>query len=69
MSPITLVGKLIYRDTCDMKFAWDRILSGDIAKRWSNWLKRLPACVTVPRTLTPHREPIKKIDPARVFRC
>ncbi len=60
-APITLQGKLIYRDICDTKIAWDAELEGDLRKRWRSWERTIPLTVTTPRPIAPHQEPIKEI--------
>ena len=58
-APLTLVGKLIYRDACQQKKAWDAELSKELVKRWEKWEMSLPK--EVPRTLVLAREPIEAI--------
>jgi hypothetical protein len=60
-SPITLQGKIIYRDICDAKLPWDFELNGTLRNRWSLWEQALLAVVTVPRPIAPYREPITDI--------
>ena len=60
-SPITLQGKLIYREICDVKLPWDATLEGSLRRRWSSWEESIPSCMTVPRPIAPHRERIKEI--------
>lgn len=42
-SPITLGGKVLYRDACDEKRAWDAKLSNELAKQWKRWENNLPS--------------------------
>ena len=60
-APLTLVGKLIYRDACQQKKAWDAELSKELVKRWEKWEMSLPKEVEVPRALVLAREPIEAI--------
>ena len=60
-SPTTLTGKLIFRDICDSKLAWDAKLPEHLRKRWDKWWSEVPDHVTVERPLTPHRQPIQEI--------
>jgi hypothetical protein len=52
-SPITLQGKIVYRDICDAKLPWDFELNGT--------LKPVVLVGTVPRPIAPYREPITDI--------
>lgn len=52
VAPLTLKGKLIYRDACNAKLAWDAPLSSQLASRWSCIERELPKRVTTPRALT-----------------
>ena len=60
-APLTLEGKLLYRDACQQKKAWDAELPQDLVKRWKKWEMNLPEKVEVPRSLVPAREPIQAI--------
>lgn len=58
ISPVTLSGKLVYRDICEAKFGWDTQIPGELASKWGRWERLLPEAVTVPRALVPHQEDI-----------
>lgn len=62
VSPMTLGGKLLYRNACQLKIAWDKQLPGDLMKSWSKWESQLPEGITAPRTIAKHREPITNIN-------
>ena len=62
VSPVTLKGKTIYRETCKAKTAWDAPLPEPQAAEYSRWVRELPNCVAVPRALTTQREAIKEIE-------
>ncbi|KAL9976252.1 hypothetical protein ACROYT_G013529 [Oculina patagonica] len=57
-SPVTLIGKQLYRDICDSKIPWDTQLPGPLLKRWKEWNATLTANFTVPRALSPYHQPI-----------
>lgn len=61
-SPTTLCGKLLYREACELKIAWDRPLPENLTKKLSRWKEELPPAVSAPRTITVHRETITYID-------
>ena len=62
VSPLTLKGKLIYREVCNNKLAWDAPLTSDLAIHWSKYVNELPREVTIPRSLVPQREGIREIE-------
>ena len=61
VSPVMLEGKLIYREICNQKLAWDAPLPDVYANRWKNWEHKLPNSVTLPHSLATYQEPIKEI--------
>ena len=62
VSPVTLEGKLLYRDACEAKVSWDAQLPIKLTQDWSRWEQRLPQICTVPRSLATHREEIQSIQ-------
>ena len=62
VSPVSLVGKIIYREACDLKISWDKQLPVELLGKWTTWEQNLPAQVEVPRSLVKHQEEIKAID-------
>ena len=57
-SPVTLLGKQLYRDICDCNIPWDTQLPGSLLKRWKERNSSLTENFTVPRALAPHQQPI-----------
>ena len=53
-SPVTLSGKMLYRDACDTKIAWDRPLPSDLQAKWKKWEQGLPEHVNAPRNVVKH---------------
>lgn len=49
--PVTLGGKLLYRNTCNFKVGWDEQLPPNLAKRWASWKSSLPESIAMPRSL------------------
>jgi hypothetical protein len=60
--PVTLVGKCIFRDCCEAKLSWDKLISGELLRRWITFVKNLPHAVAVPRALTTFRESIDFVE-------
>ena len=61
VTPLLLQGKLIYRDACLEKCAWDAELPKELVKRWDKWQNNLPQTVCVPRALVNKDEPVERI--------
>ena len=61
-SPQTLQGKLIYREICEKKVAWDGFLPNELMKKLTRWERLLPDKVTTPRTLAKHQQEIQLIE-------
>ena len=62
VSPVSVFGKMIYRDTCDNNIPWDKELPQDLRNSWNKWRGKLPRKIEVPRSLVPYREAIQAID-------
>ena len=62
VSPLTLTGKTLYRDACDLRIAWDEPLPSLLQHKWLKYEQNLPENVTVPRSLAKAEEPIESID-------
>jgi hypothetical protein len=62
VSPVTLEGKLIYREACNQKIAWDTPLPENIATIWKTWEGDLPESVSTQRILASYQEPIEKVQ-------
>ena len=50
ISPTTVKGKQIYRDTCDETKGWNVEVSDELKKEWIKWLSQLKS-VRVPRSV------------------
>ncbi len=61
-SPLTLQGKLVFRDVCDSKFGWDHDLPEHLQKRWLKFEKSLPERINVPRPLAPHHQQVESSE-------
>ena len=62
ISPVSVLGKMIYRDICDCNLPWDEELPEELMIRWKKWCARLPNKIEVPRSLVLHREEVQAID-------
>ena len=61
-SPVLLEGKLLYRETCVQKSAWDTSLPEEFAVEWKKWEENIPDTVTVQRWAPCYEEEIHKIQ-------
>ena len=61
-SPISLGGKLLYRDVCDAKRNWGDKLPNELMQNWVQWEEGLPEQLTVPRSLAVHQEEVQSIE-------
>ena len=50
-APLMLTAKTLYRDTCDAKVGWDKILPDCLKAQWEKWLQELPDGLTIPRCI------------------
>ena len=62
VSPVTLCGKLLYHETCDLKIAWHKEIPEQLSRKLTQWEEELPSGVSIIRRLSLHREPINDID-------
>lgn len=61
-SPVSLVGKFLYREVCDEQLPWDQPVPESIRKQWEKFQKNLPDHLEFPRTLAGHQETIEEIN-------
>ena len=61
-SPVLLTGKSIFRESCDRKLGWDKVLPTDLRAKWEKWLRSLPKEISLPRSLTTVQRPITSIE-------
>ena len=41
VSPVTVSMKVLFQEICNSKFDWDEILTGEIKRKWDNWVDNL----------------------------
>eukprot|EP00794_Sanderia_malayensis_P005856 gene5856-biopygen4856 len=61
-SPVTLLGKFVYRECCDQRLPWDKQLPEHISQMWKHFEKNLPKMLEVPRSLCASQEQIIAVD-------
>ena len=65
VSPITLEGKIIFRDVCKTKVPWDADIQEPLSRRWNEWEESLPKEETIPRPIVQSyhvREPVLNVE-------
>ena len=62
ISPLTLTGKTLYCEACDLKVAWNAILPKTLQRKWLTHERNLPCEVSLPRSLAKPEEPIESIE-------
>ena len=66
-SPVSLVGKLLYREVCDKHLPWDQKVPNTVVKQWKKFERSLPDQVHAPCSLPGFKEATEVID-LHVFR-
>ena len=61
VAPVTLTGKLIFRQACETKLAWDAKLPDELPRKLAQWEDKLPSVVITKRCVGSFREPIKDV--------
>ena len=61
VAPVTLTGKLLYRDVCNAKLAWDTKLPYELSRKLMKWEESLPTNAMTKRSLPSQREEITDI--------
>ena len=61
VAPVTLTGKLLYRDICNAKLAWDTKLPYELSRKLMKWEESLPTSAMTKRSLPSQREEITDI--------
>ena len=62
ISPLTLIGKQIYRKVCEKGVPWDTTLTGELLQRWRKWEQKLATEIKIPRAITQYQEEIEEVE-------
>ncbi len=62
VAPVTLEGKQIYREVCELKSGWDAPLNKSLQQRWKKWEKEMSGEYQVPRAIVGYREEIDSVE-------
>ena len=61
VAPVTLTGKLLYRDVCNAKLGWNTKLPFELSRKLMKWEESLPTSAMTKRSLPFQREEITDI--------
>ena len=61
-SPITLEGKILYREVCETRVPWDQKRPQELEISWQTWETNLPGKIEVPRSIGQHQEATTSIS-------
>ena len=62
ISPTVVRGKMIFRETCNLKIGWDTKLPDKPKHKWERWKQSLPTSVSVLRSVPELKVYVQKID-------
>ena len=51
ISPVHLLGTILYRESCELKLPWDQEIPTQLVKKWNKWLTSSPSKITIPRSI------------------
>ena len=51
ISPVHLLGKIVYRESCELKLPWDQEIPTQLIKKSNKWLTSSPYKITIPRSI------------------
>ena len=59
--PVLLIGKILFRNLCDLRIPWDNEIPQEIENKWVKWVNGLNIKIEIPRSIS-IRETITNID-------
>ena len=59
--PVLLIGKILFRNLCDLRIPWDNKIPQEIENKWVKWVNDLNIKTEIPRSVS-IRETITNID-------
>ena len=62
ISPSHLIGKILYREVCELKIPWDEVVPLPIKQKWDKWKLDIETKVEVPRSITLKQESVTMVD-------
>ena len=52
ISPVLLIGKIVFRNLCDMRIPWDNEIPEEIENKWGEWVNGLNIKIEIPRSIS-----------------
>ena len=52
ISPVLLIGKILFRNLCDMRIPWDNEIPEEIENKWGKWVSGLNIKIEIPRSIS-----------------
>ena len=49
ISPVLLIGKILFRNLCDLRIPWDNEIPEEIENKWGKWVNGLNIKIEIPR--------------------
>ena len=62
ISPSHLIGKILYREVCELKIPWDEVVPLPIKQKWDKWKLDIETKVEIPRSIPLKQESITMAD-------
>ena len=51
ISPVHLLGKIVYRESCELKLPWNQEIPTQLVKKWNKWSTSSSYKITIPRSI------------------
>ena len=62
ISPSHLIGKILYREVCELKIPWDEVVPLPIKQKWDKWKLDIETKVEIPRSIPLKQESVTMVD-------
>lgn len=62
ISPVHFLGKMIYREICDLHIPWDSDIPKEIKNKWMKWEQNQDTFVKIPRSIPLQKEAVTSVD-------
>ena len=57
-----LIGKILYREVCELKIPWDEVVPLPIKQKWDKWKLDIETKVEIPRSIPLNQESVTMVD-------
>ena len=61
ISPSHLIGKILYREVCELKIPWDEVVPLPIKQKWDKWKLDIETKVEIPRSIPLKQESVAMV--------